>query len=171
MSKREEGLRFGQNVSKTFDEMSADMGNQYSADVDSDSENDDVDENIHNFSSGLEASQPNDIAYGCCQQYGIAKPMESKIKVNTTKEKKVVKKKEKRDYESALMTGPNISGIQNYNTFLRSNSDKSGQLENNHVSVAIIDENNVRVNECTISHHFLALCGFFLIVVLIFHWD
>lgn len=75
--------------------MSADMGKQYSADVDSDSENDDVDENIHNFSSGLEASQQNDIAYGCCQQYGIAKPMESKIKVNTTKEKKVVKKRKK----------------------------------------------------------------------------
>lgn len=76
--------------------MSTDMRNQYSACADSDSENDDVDENLPHFSLGLEASQQNDNAYDWCQQY----PMESEINDNTTNEKKVVKKRERRDNES-----------------------------------------------------------------------
>lgn len=167
MSKRGEGLRFGQKVSKNFDKMSAHMGNQYSTNVDSYSENDNVDENISNLSPGSGASQQNDIAYGWCQKCGIAKPRESEVKVNTTKEKKIVEKKKIRDDTSALINGPSISGIQNYNTFLRSNSDTFRRPENKNVAVTISDENNARFHKCTIYDHCLAFFVFFLIVAFI----
>lgn len=165
MSKPGEGLRFGQKVSKNFDKMSAHMGNQYSTYVDSYSENDDVDENISNLSPGSGASQQN--AYGWCQKCIIAKPRESEVKVHTTKEKKIVEKQKIRDDVSALINGPSNSGIPNYNTFFRSNSDTFRRPENKNVAVTISDETNARFHKCTIYDHCVAFFVFFLIVVLI----
>lgn len=132
---------------------------------------DNVDDDDDGVSSNLEPSKQNDIVLTFCHQYITAEPKEAEIKSETTKER-VIERTKKTDIELAVINGPNISGIHENNTLLRSNARAPGQLEINNIAVTILTIIYGRPYDFPIarSFHYWACLGFILIIFFIVLW-
>lgn len=138
----EESLSVENNISRDDNIMSVESGNQHNIDVDSDSEENNVDEKSDHFSFGSMTSNQQDSTLG---QHYNTKPNA----IKTAMEETVGDKREIRDNEQAVINSSNIPGILIDSTFLSSNSETLEQLENRDVAVTMFDENNAKSLKCS----------------------
>eukprot|EP00477_Mikrocytos_mackini_P002552 GAHX01002887.1.p1 GENE.GAHX01002887.1~~GAHX01002887.1.p1 ORF type:complete len:345 (+),score=37.46 GAHX01002887.1:299-1333(+) len=142
-AERKESLSFEKNISKNDNVMSVDNGNHHSIDVDSDSEENNVDETSRNFFFGSMASYQQDGILG--QHNNTAKPNAMKRAM----EEHVEDDREIRDNEQTVINSSNIPGSLISSTFLNSNSETLELLENRDVAVTMCDEDNAKSSKCS----------------------
>lgn len=150
MSKGKEGLCFEQDIHKYEEEVIKDSGNQINMDIDSESDNKDVQQPAS--SSNFEISQLQDIANGLDQVYDSTEERKVEIKIEEKREEKIEDEKETQDIEEVVINVSNVPNTHTNAAFLSLNSEEElAQVDNKSVAVTISEETQTKTIKSTYS--------------------
>lgn len=150
MSKGKEGLCFEQDIHKYGEEVIKGSGNQANMDIDSESDNEDVQQPAS--SSNFEISQLQDIANGLDQVYDSTEERKVEIKIEEKREEKIEDEKETQDIEEVVINVSNVPNTHTNAAFLSLNSEEElAQVDNKSFAVTISEETQTMTIKSTYS--------------------
>lgn len=156
MSKGKEGLCFEQDIHKYEEEVIKDSGNQINMDIDSESDNKDVQQPAS--SSNFEISQLQDIANGLDQVYDSTEERKVEIKIEEKREEKIEDEKETQDIEEVVINVSNVPNTHTNAAFLSLNSEEElAHVDNKSVAVTISEETQTKTIKSTYSKRCICL--------------